>query len=159
MFKPRSVRGLIKHQALGADRHAPTMPNDEAGSWARELTTTRVSVLFRTLPGLDGHWTQIQGLVNAGNSYFFTKTYFTDNISNDGGATSEEGKELIKWIANAVISAAEASPFDFPLKQLEFTRDLAWLKIQKTGGRLIIWSSPTGTAAYRAESSLPSPRT
>jgi hypothetical protein len=100
-----------------------------------------VADLFRTLPGLPGHWLQLQGAVNAGNRYFFNTTQFGGG-RNDGGKTSEEGKELITWIANAVIAAAEAATFDFPMQQLQFTRDTGWLKLSRLGGRVIVHSRP-----------------
>ena len=33
------------------------------------------------------------------------------------GKTSEEGKQLTKWIADSIIAAAEKALFNFPLKQ------------------------------------------
>lgn len=130
-----------KHDARAEDRHNPTMPNTAAGLWARGLTTTRVADLFRTLPGLPGHWIQLQAAVNAGNNHFFATTHFGGGF-NDGGKTSEEGKQLITWIANAVIKAAEAARFDFPLQQLSFTRDMGWLKLMRVNGRVMVVSRP-----------------
>ena len=141
MPKPQTLKGNVKHNAIGEDRHAPTMPATNAALWARGLTTTRVADLFRTLPGLAGHWIQIQGAVNAGNNHFFAQTQLGQG-ANDGGKTSDEGKQLIKWIADSIIAAAEKAPFDFPLKQLNFTRDTGWLKISKTNGRLLVSSRP-----------------
>lgn len=72
-------------------RHNPVMPANAAGLWARGLTTTRVADLFRTLPGLPGHWMQLQGAVDAGNDGFFSTTDFGAG-RNDGGPTSAEGR-------------------------------------------------------------------
>ncbi len=140
-MKPEHLKGQVKHDARAGDRHNPTMPNNDASRWARELTTNRVADLFRTFPGLAGHWIQLQGAINAGNNHF----YATANLGGgftDGGKTSEEGKQLIKWIANAVISAAEAATFDFPMQMLQFTRDTGWLKISRAGGRVTVHSRP-----------------
>lgn len=141
MPKPSNLKGQIKHAAIAENRHNPTMPANAAELWARGLTTTRVADLFRTLPGLPGHWIQFQGAVNAGNNHFFTTTNFGGG-RNDGGRTSEEGKTLITWIANAVIAAAEAATFDFPMQQLQFTRDTGWLKLSRVNGRVIVHSRP-----------------
>jgi hypothetical protein len=141
MSKPLILKGSIKHKAIKEDRHLPTMPSTDAALWARSLTTTRVADLFLTLKGLPGHWMQIQLSINAGNKYFFQTTQFGQG-RNDGGRTTEEGKQLIKWIADAIIGAAEDAPFDFPLMQMKFTDDLRWLKILKKNGRLVIASRP-----------------
>lgn len=141
MSKINSLKGQTKHDAIAEDRHNPTMPANAAGLWARGLTTTRVADLFRTLPGLPGHWIQLQQAVNAGNNHFYSVTNHGGGF-NDGGRTSAEGRLLIAWIANAVISAAEAATFDFPTQQLQFTRDTGWLKISRQGGRVIVSSRP-----------------
>ena len=141
MGKDRGLGGVIKHAAKAGDRHAPTMPNHNADLWVRELTSNRVSDLFRTLGGLPGHWQQIQGVVNAGNNHFFRTTQYGGGF-NDGGRTSEHGKILIKWISDAIISAAKAANFDFQLMQLSFTQDTAWLKIRRVSGKVIVVSSP-----------------
>lgn len=141
MPKFGQLKGNVKQRAIAEDRHAPTMPNTNAAVWARGLTTTRVADLFKTLPGLPGHWAQIQGLVNAGNAHFYTTTQYGQGYNN-GGRTSDEGKQLIKWIADAIISAANDADFDFPLQQLRFTSDVGWLKIQKVNGIVLIRSKP-----------------
>ena len=113
--------------------------------WARGLTTTRVADLFRTLPGLRGHWAQLQNAVNAGNNHFYSDpSHVVPGYGRvfEGGYTSPEGKELCRWIADAVISAAEQATFDFPLEQLEFTRDMGWLKLYRQNGQVILLSRP-----------------
>lgn len=141
MPKPQNLKGQTKHDAIAGDRHNPTMPQNSAERWARELTTTRVADLFRTERGLPGHWEQIQAAVNAGNHHFYNRTDFGGGF-NDGGKTSNEGRMLIKWIADAVIASANAANFDFPMMQLKFTTDTGWLKISRVRGRVIINSRP-----------------
>jgi hypothetical protein len=134
MTKPDSLRGDIKEQAQEADRHNLARPATNGALWARGLTTQRVADLFRTLPGLAGHWMQLQNEVNAGNRYFY-------GVQN-GHQTTDEGKELIRWIADAVVSAAQKASFDFPLQQLRFTADTGWLKLQRVSGRVMVMSRP-----------------
>lgn len=93
MSKIPGLKGQTKHDAIAENRHHPTMPANAAGLWARGLTTTRVADLFRTLPGLPGHWIELQGAVNAGNNHFYTVTDFGGGF-NDGGQTSQEGRAL-----------------------------------------------------------------
>ncbi len=131
MVKPNEVKGQTKTDAKAADRHAPVRPDADAALWARTLTTKRVSELFKTLPGLDGHWKQVQAEVNAGNKYF------TENSK-----TTEEGKKLIKFIGDAVVKAAESAKFDFPAQQLKFTNDTGWLKIERAAGKVNVKSRP-----------------
>jgi hypothetical protein len=145
MHKPAGLKGQTKHDAIAEDRHNPTMPPNDPLLWARGLTTTRVADLFRTLPGLPGHWLQLQGAVNAGNNFFYTTTNFGGGL-NDGGRTSEQGKHLINWIALAVIAAAKAATFDFPMQQLQFTKDTGWLKLSRVNGKVIVHSSPVKVA-------------
>lgn len=135
MSKHDALRGDIKEQAREADRHNLVRPDVNGALWARGLTTKRVADLFRTLPGLPGHWMQLQNEVNAGNRYFY------GGIQN-GSVTTDEGKALIRWIADAVVSAAEKASFDFPLQQLRFTADMGWLKLQRVSGRVMVFSRP-----------------
>lgn len=121
----------VKHDAKEADRHAPTSPETDPALWARELTTQRVSDLFRTLPGLNGHVIQVQNLVNRAAKVFGTPT-----------GTSTVGKELFSYIANAVVRAAYDADFDFPKLEIKFTNDMAYLKISRQQGRVIIHSQP-----------------
>ncbi|MDR8728529.1 hypothetical protein FEQ05_02866 [Burkholderia pseudomultivorans] len=134
MTKPDVLKGDIKSQAQEADRHNLARPAVNGALWARGLTTQRVADLFRTLPGLPGHWMQLQNEVNAGNRYFY-------GVQN-GHQTTEEGKALIRWIADAVVSAAGQAGFDFPLQQLRFTADTGWLKLYRVGGRVLVLSRP-----------------
>ncbi|VWD42857.1 peptide ABC transporter ATPase [Burkholderia lata] len=134
MTKPDSLKGDIKGQAQEADRHNLARPAANGALWARGLTTQRVADLFRTPGGLRGHWMQIQNEVNAGNRYFY-------GVQN-GNQTTDEGKELIRWIADSVISAAQRADFDFPLYQLQFTADTGWLKVQRVSGRVMVLSRP-----------------
>ncbi|MCA8205879.1 hypothetical protein [Burkholderia vietnamiensis] len=60
----------------------------------------------------------------------------------NGHQTTDEGKELIRWIADAVVSAAQKASFDFPLQQLRFTADTGWLKLQRVSGRVMVMSRP-----------------
>jgi hypothetical protein len=141
MPKPMMLKGAVKHGAINEDRHNPTMPAVSAELWARGLTTTRVADLFRTEPGLGGHWVQLQGAVNAGNNHFFVVTQFGLGFHN-GGRTSDLGKTLITWISDAVIAAAEVATFDFTMLQLRFTSDMGWLKLSRENGRVIVTSRP-----------------
>ncbi|MBR7965357.1 MULTISPECIES: peptide ABC transporter ATPase [Burkholderia] len=134
MTKPDSLKGDIKGQAQVADRHNLERPDGDSALWARSLTTQRVADLFRTLPGLPGHWMQLQMQVNAGNRHFCG--------GQTGHQTTEEGKVLIRWIADAVIKAAERATFDFNLQQLRFTDDMGWLKLHRVGGRVLVLSRP-----------------
>lgn len=134
MTKPDSLKGEVKAQAQQADRHNLARPNVNGALWARGLTTQRVADLFRTLPGLPGHWMQLQNEVNAGNRYFY-------GVQN-GHQTTDEGKALIRWIADAVVGAAQKAGFDFPLQQLRFTADTGWLKLQRVSGRVMVLSRP-----------------
>lgn len=120
-----------KTEAKEADRHAIAAPSVDRAKWARSLTTQRVSDLFKTLPGLDGHWTQLQGEVNRGNNNFVVNS-----------KTDDEGKKLIKFIGDAVVAAAKAAKFDFPQHDLKFTNDMGWLKISRANGQVIIKSRP-----------------
>ena len=99
MTKPDTLKGNIKVRLQAADRHNLERPDGDSALWARSLTTQRVADLFRTLPGLPGHWMQLQMQVNAGNHHFCG--------GQTGHQTTEEGKVLIRWIADAVIKAAE----------------------------------------------------
>lgn len=119
----------VKHDARAADRHAPARPADDAALWARTLTTKRVADLFRTEAGLPGHWTQVQAEVNAGNRHF-TQQW----------RTTEQGKQLIAFISDAIISAARRATFDFPPQQLKFTADTGWLKIERSNGQVLVRS-------------------
>lgn len=139
-MKPDILKGAIKHGAITADRHN-LHPDEDAAIWARTLTTQRVSNLFRTLDGLNGHWMQLQDAINTGNNHFFRRTDFEKGI-NDGGKTSEEGKILIKWISDAVIAAAKQATFDFPELQLKFTKDMVWLKLYRRNGNVTVKSRP-----------------
>jgi hypothetical protein len=141
MPKHVNLTGLTKHGARNEDRHLPTQPQDAPWIWARGLTTTRVADLFRTQAGLAGHWQQLQVHVNAGNNYFFTTTRFGEGY-NDGGKTSEEGKTLMRWIADAIIAAAKEADFDFTIQQLQFTRDMGWLKLLRADGQVVVHSKP-----------------
>ena len=141
MPKDDMLKGGIKQQAKSADRHHATMPDESAARWARELTTKRVFELFKTPEGLPGHWQQIQQKVNAGNNHFFRTARYGEG-RNDGGRTTEEGKVLMAWIADAIIAAAGAANFDFPTQQLQFTTDTAWLKISRVRGRVMVHSRP-----------------
>ncbi|AFQ51766.1 hypothetical protein [Burkholderia cepacia] len=134
MTKPDALKGEIKERAQEADRHNLARPAVNGALWARGLTTQRVADLFRTLPGLPGHWMQLQNEVNAGNRYFYGIQH--------GHQTTDEGKELIRWIADAVVSAAQKAGFDFPLQQLKFTADTGWLKLQRVSGRVMVLSRP-----------------
>jgi hypothetical protein len=141
MPKPPSVKGDVKGQAKSENRHDLTQPNVDAVRWARGLTTQRVAQLFLTLQGLPGHWKALQDAINAGNRLFFT----TANLGagrNDGGKTSEVGKQMITWIADAVIAAAKEATFDFPPQQLKFTSDMGWLKLSRVNGKVVITSRP-----------------
>ncbi len=138
--KPDSVKAA-KSAAINADRHAPTGVAVSPGVWARELSTLRISDLFRTLPGLAGHLAQIQGQVNAGNHYFYQTTKLGGGFT-DGGKTSDEGKAIIAFLADSIVSAAKAATFDFPFMQLSFTQDSAFLKISRVNGRVVISSTP-----------------
>ena len=102
--KPDSIRNA-KDAAQQGDRHAPTSVSDDFGLWARELSMLRISDLFKTLPGLAGHWAQIQGQVNAGNHYFFQTTSSGGGF-NDGGKTSTDGRDVIAYLADAIVGAA-----------------------------------------------------
>lgn len=135
MSKDDALRGDIKWQARDADRHNLVRPNVNGALWARGLTTKRVADLFLTLGGLPGHWMQLQNEVNAGNRHFY------GGIQNRG-LTTDEGKVLIRWIADAVVSAAEKASFDFPLQQLRFTADMGWLKLHRVSGRVMVFSRP-----------------
>ncbi len=128
MAKPDSVKDL-KHDAKDADRHNITAPTADRDKWARTVTTQRVADLFKTLQGLDGHWTQLQQEINRGNNNF---------VAN--GKTDEEGKKLIKFISDAVEKAAGAAKFDFPQQELKFTADMGWLKISREGGKVKVKS-------------------
>ena len=119
----------VKHDARAADRHAPARPADDAALWARTLTTKRVSDLFRTEAGLAGHWVQVQAEVNAGNRHF-----------SENWRTTELGKQLIAFISDAIIKAAEKAAFDFPAQQLKFTSDTGWLKLERVNGRVVVKS-------------------
>ena len=130
MGKPDEVKKK-KQDARGADRHNLAKPDVDAAKWARSLTTKRVADLFKTEKGLPGHWKQIQQEVDRGNKYF-----------QESGKTSKAGKVLCKFIADAIVKAAEKADFDFPLQQLKFTSDMSWLKISKEGKRLLIKSRP-----------------
>ena len=131
MTKPDTLKGNIKG---GRPRIATTWSGRTVTAlWARSLTTQRVADLFRTLPGLPGHWMQLQMQVNAGNHHFCG--------GQTGHQTTEEGKVLIRWIADAVIKAAERQ-FDFNLQQLRFTADMGWLKLHRVGGRVLVLSRP-----------------
>lgn len=138
--KPDIIKAA-KDAGVAGDRHTPTAVAVSPGVWARELSTLRISDLFRTLPGLPGHWAQVQAQVNAGNHYFF-QTTITGPGFNDGGKTSDEGKGIIAFLADAIVGAADAAAFDFPVMQMKFTSDSAFLKIARVNGRLDIKSSP-----------------
>lgn len=122
-----------KHEAKKADRHNIISPAEEAdrARWARTITTLRVSDLFKTLNGLNGHWMQIQNEINRGNSRFVVR-----------GVTGEEDKNYVRFISDAVVSAANDAGFDFPLMQLKFASDMGWLKIDRVNGRVTVWSRP-----------------
>ncbi len=141
-MKPNTLKAAVKHAAIAADRHNMNVhPDEDPAIWARTLTTGRVADLFLTLPGLNGHWMELQLAINAGNNHFFRRTDFENGI-NDGGKTSEEGKQLITWISDAVIAAAKKATFDFPEHQLRFTNDMGWLKISRVRGNVIVKSTP-----------------
>ena len=129
-MKPNEVKGE-KQAAKEADRHNITGPAADGPKWARSLTTTRVADLFKTLPGLPGHWTELQGEINRGNKHFVV-----------GSKTTDAGKTLIKFIADAVVKAAENAKFDFPLQQLKFTGDMSWLKLERKNGKVSVKSQP-----------------
>ncbi len=130
-----------KEAAREGDRHNIVPPTQDSATWARTLSTQRVADLFKTPDGLDGHWQQIQQEVNAGNHHFFRVQDMGQGY-NDGGATSIEGKTYIAWIAKAIIKAAEDAKFDFELKKMKFTSDMAWLKLSRQNGKVIVHSSP-----------------
>jgi hypothetical protein len=103
---------------IGISRPSHKGGGNAAWIWARGLTTTRVADLFRTQAGLAGHWQQLQVQVNAGNNHFY-KTADLGAGYNDGGRTSEEGKTLMRWIADAIIAAAKDADFNFTIQQLK----------------------------------------
>ena len=140
MAKTSELRSA-KAAAKGGDRHNMTRPDQQPAEWARQLTTLRVADLFKTLNGLPGHWAQVQAEVNAGNHHFYAVNQFGGGY-NDGGKTSAEGKDIIKFISSAIVSAAKAADFDFGVQQLSFTRDMAWLKISRTAGNVTVHSTP-----------------
>jgi hypothetical protein len=129
MAKPDSLKDQ-KAAGKSADRHNIAAPAADRNAWARGLTTKRVADLFKTLPGLDGHWTQLQNEVNRGNN----------NFVGADGKTDADGKKIIKFISDAVIKAADDADFDFPMQQLKFTKDMGWLKILREGGKLKVKS-------------------
>lgn len=88
MSKDDALRGDIKGRAQHADCHNLARPAASGALWTRGLTTQRVADLFRTLPGLPGHWMQLQNEVNAGSRYFY-------GVQN-GSVTTAEGKALIR---------------------------------------------------------------
>ena len=122
-----------KHEAKKANRHNIISPAEEINRarWARAITTLRVSDLFKTLKGLDGHWMQVQNEINRANGKFIIH-----------GTMNEEDKNYIRFISDAVVNAASDATFDFPLMQLKFASDMGWLKISRVDGRLEIWSRP-----------------
>ena len=120
-----------KDSAKAANRHQIVSPIPEAtrAAWARAVTTQRVADLFKTAGGLPGHWTQLQQEVNRGNNNFVV-----------GGQTDLKGRELIKFISDAVEKAAQAATFDFPEQKLQFTNDMGWLKICRERGQVKVRS-------------------
>lgn len=120
-----------KSAAKAADRHNITSPAADAAAWARALTTKRVADLFKTERGLDGHWRQIQQEINRGNNHFV-----------ENNRTTDVGKKLIRFIADAIEKAAKAAKFDFPEQQLKFTADTGWLKISRQNGKVNVRSRP-----------------
>ena len=142
MAKTPEIRAA-KGDAKQADRHDLGDPVADAAKWARALTTKRVADLFKTEKGLVGHWKQVQQEVTRGNKNFFaTKT--SPGGYTDGGKTSAEGKKIIAFIADAIVAAAKSKSvdFDFPLQQMQFTSDMAWLKIERVNGQVKVKSTP-----------------
>jgi len=142
MAKTPEIRAA-KGDAKQADRHNLGDPVADAAKWARALTTKRAADLFKTEKGLDGHWKQVQQEVTRGNKHFFaTKT--SPGGYTDGGKTSAEGKKLIAFIADAIVAAAKSKSvdFDFPLQQMKFNSDMAWLKLERVGGQVKVKSTP-----------------
>lgn len=142
MAKTPELRAA-KGGAKQADRHNLGDPVADAAKWARGLTTKRVADLFKTEKGLDGHWKQVQQEVTRGNKHFFASKTSPGGFT-DGGKTSAEGKKLIAFIADAIVSAAKSKSvdFDFPLQKMQFTSDMAWLKIERVDGKLKVKSTP-----------------
>lgn len=142
MTKSPEMRAA-KGDAKQADRHNLGDPVADATKWARSLTTKRVADLFKTEKGLDGHWKQVQQEVTRGNKHFFaTKT--SPGGYTDGGKTSAEGKKIVAFIADAIVAAAKSKSvdFDFPLQQMQFNSDVAWLKLERVGGQVKVKSTP-----------------
>ena len=105
MAKTPEIRAA-KGDAKEADRHNLGDPVADAAKWVRGLTTKRVSDLFKTEKGLEGHWKQVQQEVTRGNKHFF------------------------------------ATKIDFPLQEMKFTSDMAWLKLEKASGKVKVKSTP-----------------
>ena len=114
-------------------RHNPPLPGIYPELWLEVLSRERISDLFRTLPGLAGHWTTVQNEINSTHKAAF----FVLN-----GATTQLGRTIYRAIANAIINAADDAGFDFPLQTLVFAPDVARLKIHRTNGHLEVESRP-----------------
>ncbi|UPH72123.1 hypothetical protein LGT41_0004680 [Abyssibius alkaniclasticus] len=140
MAKTPEIRAA-KGDAKEADRHNLGDPVADAAKWVRGLTTKRVSDLFKTEKGLEGHWKQVQQEVTRGNKHFFATKTLPGGFT-DGGKTSPEGKKMIAFIADAIVGAAKGSKIDFPLQEMKFTSDMAWLKLEKASGKVKVKSTP-----------------
>ena len=134
----KSVEELAK--TVG-DRHRIPDPNLFPDLWVEVLIQKRVVDLFRSLPGLSGHWEQIQASVNstARSLHFW-----------DGGKTTNTGRDRYARLAIAIINVADDAPFDFPMMQLRFNHhDVGYLKISKSSTKLVVHSKPSGSIKLR----------
>lgn len=121
---------------MAGDRHRIPDPKLFPDMWLEVLIQTRVVELFKTLPGLRGHWEQVQALVNSAKG----SMHFYDNYQ-----TTDLGKEKFGDLAVAIINVAADAGFDFPVQELRFTHDLAYLRLSKTKVQLKVHSKPLGS--------------
>jgi hypothetical protein len=113
------------------DRHHISDPYANPAQWAGSVIKTRVSDLFRTLPGLPGHAQQIQQEVQRVVSARNVATSM-DGMDGTGVMTLLGAVESIK---SAIVSAAKAAEFDFPKFSMDFGFG-ATMYLEKRGGRL-----------------------
>jgi len=115
------------------DRHNIASPGIYPEVWLEVLVRERVSDLFRTLPGLAGHWQQIQSEVNSTRktAFFF-----------DGGKTTDLGRRIYKAVGASIVNAADDAKFDFPEQVMVFNADIGQLRLSRSGGYLNLKSRP-----------------
>lgn len=114
------------------NRHAITDPYQDHMRWALSVNKGRVSDLFLTARGLDGHRTQIQQEI----SRMVSAQHIRDDMEGMTGAQVVALIEALDVVKSGIVSAAKACVFDFAKISFDFGTLLGPLYLKRENGQL-----------------------